>query len=139
MVKRSDLGTGVSGINPQYEAKAASTAITENTLVTRDGSGRLVPATASSTTVLGPSMSRVVSTDTDYASNTFKVYDAAREGDLFEMDIVDTTSVVPGLAMTLKDAGTVDSYANIGAQKQVVINKVLPNNKVLVTLVTPTL
>lgn len=138
-VNRRDLGTGVSGINPQYAAKKASTVITENTLVTRDSAGRLQPATAASTSVLGVALSRVTAADADYAATSLKAYDEAREGDVFLMDIVNTTSVVPGLAMTLLNAGTIDTFANIGAATQVVIKRIVSATKVEVTLKTPTL
>jgi hypothetical protein len=138
-VTRKDLGTGVSGVNMQYAPKAASTAITERTLVTRDAAGRLIPAAAGSTSVLGVALSRVTATDADYAGTTLKAYDEAREGDVFLMDIVNTTSVVPGLAMTLLNAGTIDTFANIGGATQVVIKRIVSSTKVEVTLKTPTL
>lgn len=138
-VSRRDLGTGVSGVNLQYAPKKASTVITERTLVTRDANGRLTPAVPSSTSVLGVVLSRVTTADADYAATTEKAYDEAREGDVFIMDIVNTTNVVPGLEMTLLDAGTIDTFANIGAQKQVVIKRIVSPTKVEVTLKTPTL
>lgn len=138
-VTRRDLGTGVSGVNLQYAPKAASTVITERTLVTRDAAGRLIPAVAGSTSVLGVALSRVTATDADYGATSLKAYDEAREGDVFLMDIVNTTNVVPGLAMTLLNAGTIDTQANIGAQTQVVVKRIVSPTKVEVTLRTPTL
>jgi hypothetical protein len=138
-VSRRDLGTGVSGVNLQYAPKAASTVITERTLVTRDSAGRLVPAAAGSTSVLGVALSRVTAADADYAATSLKAYDEAREGDVFLMDIVNTTNVVPGLAMTLLNAGTIDTQANIGGATQVVIKRIVSSTKVEVTLKTPTL
>lgn len=138
-VSRRDLGTGISGINAQYAPKVASTVITENTLLTRNAAGRLTPAVAGSTSVLGVALSRVAATDADYAATSLKAYDEAREGDVFLMDIVNTTNVVPGVAMTLLDAGTIDTFANIGAATQVVIKRVVAPTKVEVTLRTPTL
>jgi hypothetical protein len=113
--------------------------ITERTLVTRDAAGRLIPAAAGSTSVLGVALSRVTAADADYAATSLKAYDEAREGDVFLMDIVNTTDVVPGLAMTLLNAGTIDTEANIGAATQVVIKKIVSSTKVEVTLKTPTL
>lgn len=138
-VSRRDLGTGVSGINPNYTAKAASTALTENTLLARDAAGRLIPAVAGSTSVVGVAMSRVTAADADFTATSLKVYDEPREGDVFLMDIVNTTSVVPGLAMTILNAGTINTFANIGGQTQVVIRKIVSPTKVEVTLRTPTL
>lgn len=138
-VSRRDLGTGIAGINPQYAPKAASTVITENTLLARDASGRLIPAVPSSTSVVGVALSRVTAADTDYTATSLKAYDEPREGDVFLMDIVNTTSVVPGLAMTLLNAGTINTFANIGAQTQVVIKRIVSATKVEVTLKTPTL
>lgn len=138
-VSRRDLGTSVPSMNLQYAPKAASTVITENTLLTRDASGRLIPAVDASTSVVGVAVSRVTAADADYAANSLKAYDEPREGDTFIMDIVNTTSVVPGLAMTLLNAGTINTFANIGGQTQVVIRKIVSPTKVEVTLRTPTL
>ncbi len=138
-VSRRDLGTGVSGINLQYAPKAASTVITEATLVTRDAAGRIIPAAAGSTSVLGVALSRVATADADYTGTTLKAYDEAREGDVFLMDIVNTTNVVPGLAMTLLNAGNINTFANIGGATQVVIKRIVSSTKVEVTLKTPTL
>lgn len=138
-VSRRDLGTRVSGIIPTYAAKAASTAIVENTLLTRDAAGRLIPAVAGSTSVVGVALSRVTAADADFTGTTLKAYDEPREGDVFIMDIVNTTSVVPGLAMTILNAGVINTFANIGGQTQIVIKRIVAPTKVEVTLRTPTL
>ncbi len=138
-VNRRDLGTSVPSVQMQYAPKAASTVITENTLLTRDAAGRLIPAVPTSTSVVGVGLSRVNATDSDYAATSLKAYDEAREGDVFLMDIVSTASVVPGLAMTILNAGTINNFAGIGVQTQVVIKRVVSSTKVEVTLKTPTL
>jgi hypothetical protein len=126
----------------KYEAKRASTAITENTLLTRHTDGTLTPAVAASTHVLGVAVRRAVSTDADYAANTRVAYDAAREGEEFVMDVDDasTGGFQPGVARTLINAGQIKAAAPGGGENAtVVVKRVLPGNKAVVTLKTETL
>jgi len=75
-----------------WSKKKASTAIALNTLLTLDSSGLLIPAVTASLFTVGVSHTTVLATDPDYASTTEIQYDAARDGDLFIMDVDDAST-----------------------------------------------
>lgn len=108
-VFRSDVNANKTGINLERNAKAASTAIVENTFLTLDASGNLIPAVAASTFIVGVSVERVTATDDNYASTDELGYDEPREGERFIVDVDDagTVGFVPGVTRAIVDAGTV--------------------------------
>lgn len=142
-VSRYDVAGDKTGVNLRRAPKAASTVITENTLLTRDANGRLIPATDESANVVGVSVERVTATDSNYAATSELVYDEAREGDLFIMDVDDasTSGFVPGVSRSLNDAGEIQAAASAGDEVDVVtVVKVFTSeDKALVTLKTPSL
>lgn len=135
--KRYQPSISGSGVNLRTIPKAASTAMTENTLGTIDANGRLTPATATSTALLGLIVRRVASTDTDYADTSTVMCDEARDGDTFEMDIDSSTGVDKGDQKTLISASQVKGAAPaVGERTLVNIVEVLSATKVVVTLKT---
>ncbi len=141
-VSRYDVNGTKTGVNLKYEQKRASTAITENTLVTRHTDGRITPAVNTSTFVLGVAVERVTSANADFAATSVIGYDAAREGEEFIMDVDDggTVGFQAGVARSLINAGTIKAAAPSGGDVATVrVKKVLPNNQAIVTLITETL
>jgi len=99
-----------------YPRKRASVAFTANSLVTEHTDDDTVtPATSSSAKVLGIMQKKVVSTDSDYASNTRVpvLVPKSRASD-FICDTVGGTIAVTdeGEMMDLTDENTVDSTAS---------------------------
>lgn len=123
-----------------YGNKKASTAITANTLLTLDSNGQLIPAVAASTTTVGVALSTVVSTDENYATTDEIQYDAARDGDLFIMDVDDagTSGFVAGVERSINNAGEIQAAAaGAGEGLLVRVHKVLTaTDQAIVTLVT---
>lgn len=142
-VFRYDVAGDKTGVNLRRAPKAASTAITENTLLTRDSNGRLIPAVAASTFVVGVSAERVVAADSNYAATSELVFDEPREGDLFIMDVdnASTAGFVAGVERTLINAGQIKAAAVAGGEVALVrVVKVFTSeDKALVTLKTPSL
>jgi hypothetical protein len=141
-VSRHDVNGTKTGVNLKYEAKRASTAITEGTFLTRHTDGTLTPATAASANILGVAVRRAVAADADYAANTRIAYDAAREGEEFIVDVDDATTVgfQAGVSRALVNAGQVKAAAvGSGEVATVVVKRVLPNDKAVVTVKTETL
>lgn len=96
--------------------KAASTAFTRNDVVTKDASGYLVLATASTprSELVGLIDRDVASTDSDYASNTMcNVTLLAGSGKEFECDVDGTlTQAMVGEQFDLNDEDSVDVTSN---------------------------
>ena len=96
--------------------KAASTAFTRNDVVTKDASGYLVLATATTprSEVIGLIDRDVVSTDSDYASNTMcQVTLVGGEGKEFECDVDGTlTQAMVNEQFDLNDEDSVDVTSN---------------------------
>lgn len=141
-VSRYDVNGTKTGVNLKYEGKRASTAITENTFLTRHTDGTLTPATTASTNIIGVAVARTTSSDSDYAANTRVAYDAAREGEEFIVDVDDATTsgFQAGVERALADAGTVQAAAvGSGEVATVVVKRVLPGDKAVVTVKTETL
>lgn len=123
-----------------YANKKASTAIAANRLLTLDSNGQAIPAVAASLFTVGVSLHPVVSTDENYATTDEIQYDAARDGDLFIMDVDDasTAGFVAGVERTIVDAGTILAAApgnNVG--RLVRVKKVLVDtDQAVVELIT---
>lgn len=140
-VSRYTVNADKTGVNLQYAEKKASTAITENTLLTVDAAGRLTPATATSTFIKGVAVKRVTSSDADYASTTVVPYDEPREGELFVIAVDDTSTsgFAPGVVRSLNDAGEVQAAAASGGEIGLVrVHKILSATSAVVSLVTQT-
>lgn len=140
-VSRYTVNADKTGVNLQYAEKKASTAITEDTLLDVDSAGRLQPASNTSTAIKGIAVRRVVSGDDDYADTTTVAYDEPREGELFVMDVDDTTTsgFAPGVTRTINDAGEVKAAALSGADIGTVrIHKILSDTSAVVSFVTQT-
>lgn len=123
-----------------YGDKKASTAIALNELLTLDSNGQLIPAVTASKFVVGVSLTTVKSTDDNYTTTDEIQYDAARDGDLFIMDVDDATTAgfVAGVERGLIDSKTIDSAApGAGDGRLVRIKKVLTaTDQAIVELIT---
>lgn len=141
-VSRYTVNADKTGVNLQYAQKKASTAMTEGTLLALDSAGRLEPATATDTFIKGIAVTRVASTDADYASTTTIAYDEPREGELFVMDVDNTATAgfVPGVIRTINNAGEVKAAALNGSTDRgtVRIHKILSATSAVVSFVTQT-
>lgn len=134
-VKRFNLSTSPQGVNLEYQEKAASTDFSGKGLVTDDADGNLVPASATDSYVKGIGIQKVTSNDEDYADNSMKAYDEAREGDRFIIDIDDDTGVDIGDELTLADAETATNASLTAGQfALLVVKKVLGDNQIVATL-----
>lgn len=142
-VFRYDVAGDKTGVNLRRAPKKASTAITENTLLTRDAAGRLTPATDTSAYVVGVSTERVTSADSNYAATSDLVYDEPREGDLFVIDVDNTATsgFIPGVERALNNAGQVKAAALDGVDDVAVVRlvKILSATQAVFTLKTPSL
>lgn len=131
-----------TGVNLVRDPKKASTAITENTLLTLDSAGRLTPAVNASTFIKGVSVERVATTDAGYAATSELAVDEPREGDLFVMDVDDTATsgFVPGVLRTINDAGEVKAAALNGTTDVglVRVHKILSATSAVVSFITLT-
>lgn len=123
-----------------YGNKKASTAIALNELLTLDSNGQLIPAVTASKFVVGVSLTTVKSTDDNYTTTDEIQYDAARDGDLFIMDVDDATTAgfVAGVERGLIDSKTIDSAAPGTSDGRLVrIKKVLTaTDQAIVELIT---
>lgn len=98
-----------------YFPKAASTAFTEGDLVYFNGSGEIIPADATSGQHVGVIRKDVVSTDSDYASETLVPVEVPVERwVVWEVDTASATTEDVGLEIDLTDAAT----ANRGASSK---------------------
>ena len=118
-------------------AKAASTVFALNDVVTRDASGYLVRATASTprNEILGLIQRDVLATDTDYAANTMCPVDLARTGDEFIADVSTGTAVqaMVDKRFDLDDHNSLN--VNTSTKRHVEITKIISTTQVLVKFV----
>lgn len=122
--------SGVPNIHPFK--KAASTAFALNDVVTKDSSGYLVLATATTprAEILGLIQRAVVSTDSDYAENTMVEVDVPEVADEFDFDVGTGSAVQAnvGKKFDLKDENELSVSAQL--TKAVEILRVLSTTKV---------
>lgn len=98
--------------------KKASIAIDVGDLMYPDGSGAIQLADSTSGEHLGISLKKVVSTDSDYASNTMIPVDECGQDDIFEADVNGTlTTAMIGNYYDLTDEANV----NVAAQSKKVV------------------
>ena len=90
-------------VNILHAPKAASQLIDQDELLTQDTSGNLIPAVAASLHILGPSLTKVIATDDNFATTDEIEYDGALEGDEFIMDVDDagTAGFVAGVTRSI--------------------------------------
>ena len=123
-----------------YGKKKVSTAISPNTLLTRDSNGFLIPAVTASLSVVGVSISTVLSTDDNYATTDEIQYDAAKDGDEFIMDVDDaeTSGFVAGVKRGINNAGEIQAAAagNDEGLLVKVIKVLADEDKAVVELIT---
>lgn len=109
--------------NPMPFAKAASTAMAVNEILTINSSGFVTPAVAASANLIGLSMQKIASTDTDYASNTKIEVDVPTGAQNY---IIDTTGAAVAQTMVGEFFDLSDSTTlNVGAAATVKHCKVL--------------
>lgn len=113
--------------------KAASEAFAFNDVVTKNSSGYLTKATASTPRreIVGLIQKTVASTDDDYASNTMVAVDVPRASDEFEFP-VGTGSAVQSMvdkAFDLKDENELD--VSVQLTKAVTVRRVYSTTKVI--------
>lgn len=126
-----------SGQDLKPVQKKASTVMTANTFGTYDSAGRLQVATAASTSIQAIIQRTVLSTDSDYADTTTVLVDVPREGDEFVIDTSASTGFVAGDVRPLSAAGTMKATAaTTGEVPVLVVKKVLPGSKAVVTVKT---
>ena len=107
--------SGKPNINGNY-LKKASTAIAQNTVLTIDATGYLIPATAVTTNIKGIAQETIATTDADYATARNTFVDIPLPGDLFTMDCNTTiTQAMVGELFDLASAGVVDNSDALGA------------------------
>lgn len=126
-----------SGQDLKPVEKKASTAMTANTFGTYDSAGRLQVATSASTSIQAIIQRTVATTDSDYTSTTTVLVDVPREGDEFIIDTSAATGFVKGDVRPLSAAGTMKATAaTTGEVPVLVVKKVLPGSKAVVTVKT---
>ena len=141
-VFRHDVAGDKSGVNLRRAPKAASTVIEENTFLTHDAAGRLVPCDDTSTYIVGISAERVTAADDNYTSTDEIVYDEPREGDLFIVDVDDagTAGFVAGVERALNDvagevkAGALDGVDDVATVR--VVKVLTATDQAIVTVKT---
>lgn len=97
--------------------KKASTAFGLGDAVSFDASGLLIPATSSSSAIAGYIRRAVVSTDEDYASQSYVGVELFTDNSVYEIDASTTvTQAMVGTLRDLTDAGTlnVSTGATVG-------------------------
>ena len=127
MIKRM---TGEPNIHPFK--KAASEAFDLNDVVTKDSSGYLTKATATTprSEIIGLIQRAVASTDSDYASNTMVEVDVPEVGAEFDFD-VDTGSAVQSMVGKKYDINDEDGLnVNLQLTKAVEVLRILSTTKV---------
>ena len=126
-----------SGQDLKRVPKKASTVMTANTFGTFDSAGRLQVATATSTSIQGVIQRTVLAGDSDYADTTTVFLDVPREGDEFVIDTSAASGFVQGDERPLSAAGTMKAgVATTGEVPVLVVKKVLPGSKAVVTVKT---
>ena len=127
MIKRM---SGCPNIHPFK--KAASTALADNDVVTKDSSGYLIKATATTprSEIIGLIQRTVASTDSDYASNTMVEVDVPMTDDEFDFDVGTGSAVqsMVGKKFDLKDENELDVNGQI--TKAVEVLRILSTTKV---------
>ena len=127
MIKRM---TGEPNIHPFK--KAASEAFALQDVVTRDSSGNLTKATATTprSEILGLIQRAIVSTDSDYADNTMVEVDVPEVGAEFDFDVGTGSAVqsMVGKKFDLKDENELDVNGQI--TKAVEVLRILSTTKV---------
>lgn len=122
--------TGEPNIHPFK--KAASEAFALNDVVTRDSSGYLTKATATTprSEIIGLIQRIVVSTDSDYASNTMVEVDVPEVGAEFDFDVGTGSAVqsMVGKKFDLKDTDELSVSAQL--TKAVEVLRILSTTKV---------
>ena len=114
-------------LNIEHAPKAASTVIEQNELLSQDTSGNLIPAVAASLHIVGASITSIVATDDNYATNDEIQFDAALEGDEFIMAVDDagTAGFVAGVTRSILDSKTVKAAVDAVNPNFVVVKRVL--------------
>ena len=138
-VSRYTVNADKTGVNLQYAPKKASTAMTIGTLLGVEvATGRLIPCTNALLFVKGVAVERIAATDSDYAATTEIAYDEPREGELFVMDVDDTTTAnfVPGVTRSINNAGQIMAAAYTTEKPLVRIHKILSATSAVVSLIT---
>jgi len=93
--------------------KKASTTITVGSLTSPDGSGAATVATAGGLAILGACLKAIVSTDSDFASNTSIPIELALPSCEFEADVTGTlTTAMIGEKRGLTASGTIVDATN---------------------------
>jgi hypothetical protein len=111
--------------------------MTANTFGTYDSAGRLEVATAASTSIQAIIQRTVTAADSDYASTTEVLVDVPREGDEFIIDTSSASGFVRGDVRPLSAAGVMKAgAATTGEVPVLVVKKVLPGSKAIVTIKT---
>lgn len=101
--------------------KKASTAFALGDIVTVDGSGLLIPATSTSTVIVGVIKRAVLTTDADYAQSVPVAVEVFTQGDVFEIDASSTvTQAMVGVTKDLTNASTLNVAANAVAPFRVI-------------------
>ena len=112
--------------------KAASTALADNDVVTKDSSGYLIKATATTprSEIIGLIQRTVVSTDSDYASNTMVEVDVPTVDDEFDFDVGTGSAVqsMVGKKFDLKDENELSVSAQL--TKAVEVLRIISTTKV---------
>lgn len=133
MIKQNNGEPQITGYK-----KAASTVFAFNDVVTRDSSGYLVRATQSTprSELLGLIQRDVLSTDTDYASNTLVPVAEFDDECEFLADVSTGTAVqaMVGKRFDLDDHNSVDLTSTV--QRAVEVVKVVSTSRVVVKFVT---
>jgi len=120
--------------------KKASTAMVAATFGSLDSAGRLQPATSASTSIAGVIQREVASTNSDYADTSTVLLDVPREGDEFIIDVSAASGYVAGDERPLSAAGEMKAgAAATGEVPVLVVQKVLPGSKAVVTVKTSAL
>lgn len=112
-VSRYNSASDGRSMNIAYDKKKASTAIDLDELLTLNSDGQLIPAVTASQSVVGVSLSTVLSTDDNYATTDEIQYDKALDGDEFIMAVDDasTSGFVPGVERAIVDSKTIKAAA----------------------------
>lgn len=117
--------------------KKASTVMVAATFGAYDSAGRLQPATSASTSIQAIIQRTVATTDSDYAATTIVLADTPREGDEFIIDTSAASGFVKGDERPLSSAGVMKAgVATTGEVPVLVVKKVLPGSKAIVTIKT---
>lgn len=139
-VSRYNSASDGRSLDLAYGNKKGSQVIALNELLTLDANGQLIPAVTASKFVVGASLSTVLATDPNYTSTDEISYDAARDGDLFIMDVdsAATGGFVAGVERALNTSLQIKAAAPAAGNGRLVrIKKVLlATNQAIVELIT---